>query len=247
MSSSAPIEIDKFRSRVEKYIRMVENALLKIKVESKDNHVKNILELAKTYLQDSKYYLGKNDLVTALATISYAEGLIDALARMGFVKVEWEKPRSKKVVVAGTFDIVHPGHIEFLNIAAKYGDLYVIVARDSNVPRDKGREPVFPEDSRRFIVESLKPVKKAVLGDEKDYLKPIIDIKPDIIVLGPDQKVCEEQLKRELAKRGLGDVEIIRVKERVNELKPSSSTQVILNIIKKFCYTNKHGSEKYSL
>jgi len=242
LSSTESIRYDEFRSRVEKYVRMVEDALSNIKVKSEEKRVKEVINLAEAYLKDSKYYLGKNDLATALATISYAEGLIDSLGRLGFVEVEWRKVKPKKVVVAGTFDIIHPGHIEFLSKAAEYGELYVIVARDVNIPKDKGREPIFPEESRRLIVDSLKPVKKAVLGDEKDYLKPILEIKPDVVVLGPDQRVDEKRLKEELRARGLSNVEVVRVRERVSSFKPSSSTQVILDVIKRFCYREEDSS-----
>jgi len=125
--------------------------------------------------------------------------------------------REKIVVTAGTFDILHPGHYYTLRYAKSLGDkLIVIVARDETVEKIKGRKPIIPEEQRRFMVETLKPVDKAILGSLNNMLEPILDIKPDIIVLGPDQRTYDvEQLKEELKRYNL-DVEVVRCKEYVN-------------------------------
>ncbi len=92
----------------------------------------------------------------------------------------------RRVVATGTFDIIHPGHITFLREAKKLGDeLIVIVAREKNV-RHKPK-PVVPEEQRRKVVEAIKYVDKAILGDEEDMFRPIMELKPDVIVLGHDQ------------------------------------------------------------
>jgi FAD synthetase len=80
------------------------------------------------------------------------------------------------------------------------------------------------ETDRLAVVNSLKPVYRAVLGDVADYLRPLLEIRPDIVLLGPDQQVDEKQLAKELEKRGLSSVEILRIKERVNGY---SSSQII--------------------
>jgi len=233
---------EELRSRVELYVSAVEDALRQIEKQKDclNKKEKELVHLATLYLEDTRYYLGKNDVATALATISYAEGLLDALARLGRVRIEWKREKRKKVLAAGTFDILHPGHIAILSEASKHGNLYVIVSRDDNARKSKGRDPIFPEESRLLIVNSLKPVKKAVLGDKSDILKPIVEIKPDIIFLGPDQMVDENWLLKELEKRGLKNVKVIRMKERIATYKPNSSSQVILDIIRKFCYEDKN-------
>jgi FAD synthetase len=122
----------------------------------------------------------------------------------------------KKIATFGVFDIVHTGHVKFLKKCkrlAKDSELIVVIARDSTVLKEKGRKPVIPEEQRRYIVESLKPVDKAILGNEgEDKLKIVEKIKPDIIVLGYDQPWDEEELKRKLEKRGL-KIRIIRLKK----------------------------------
>jgi len=118
-----------------------------------------------------------------------------------------------KVLVAGTFDILHPGHIYLLNEASKYGDVHVIVARDSNVRRIKGRKTVFDENERKLMVENLKMVKKAYLGDPDDLFKKVEAIKPDIIFLGPDQD--DGWIKERMKEMGM-NIEIVQLEKRLN-------------------------------
>jgi len=117
-----------------------------------------------------------------------------------------------RVMATGVFDILHPGHVFFLQEAKKLGDeLVVVVARDSTVERLK-HKPVMNEEIRRFMVESLKPVDRAVLGHEDDMYKTVEEVKPDIIVLGYDQKFSEEEIEEECKKRGL-KVKVVRLKK----------------------------------
>jgi len=115
-----------------------------------------------------------------------------------------------RVMATGVFDILHPGHVMFLREAKKLGDeLYVVVARDSTAEKLK-HKPIMDEEMRRFMVESLKPVDRAVIGYEDDMYRIVEEIKPDIIVLGYDQKFSENEIEEECAKRGL-KVKVIRL------------------------------------
>jgi len=140
-----------------------------------------------------------------------------------------------RVLVAGTFDIIHEGHIKMLweakKLAGKNGELVVVVARDDNVKRFKGRDPVLRESSRVYIVKNLKPVDRAFLG-EKDPLESVLKIRPDIIVLGYDQWADENWLREELRKRGL-DVKVLRL-PRFGD---SSTSSIIERVLKQFCLT----------
>ncbi len=134
----------------------------------------------------------------------------------------------KRVVATGTFDIIHPGHITFLEEAKKLGDeLIVIVAREKNVKHKP--KPVIPEEQRRKVVEALKPVDKAILGDRDDIFKPIMELKPDVIVLGYDQHFNESWLENELMKRGL-NCRVVRIEKRV-ECELCSSAKIIERIL----------------
>ncbi len=137
----------------------------------------------------------------------------------------------KRVVATGTFDIIHPGHITFLREAKKLGDeLVVIVAREKNV-RHKPK-PVVPEEQRRKVVEAIKYVDKAILGDREDIFKPIMELKPDVIVLGHDQHFNEEWLEEELKKRGLS-CEVVRIKVK-EECEFCSSHKIIERVLERY-------------
>jgi FAD synthetase len=125
----------------------------------------------------------------------------------------------KKIATFGVFDIIHPGHVKFLEKCKsliKNSELIVVIARDSTVMQEKGRKPIMSEEQRKYIVQYLKPVDRTILGSEgSDKLKIVEKIKPDIIVLGYDQTWDEKNLKRELIKRGLR-TQVIRLKKQEN-------------------------------
>ena len=112
---------------------------------------------------------------------------------------------------AGTFDMIHPGHLYYLSEAKKYGEkLVVVVARDDTSKDFKGEEPSHNEKERLEAVRMLKIVDEAVLGRHGSIFDIIEEIKPDVICLGYDQKVQKEQLEEELKKRDI-KAEVIRV------------------------------------
>lgn len=127
----------------------------------------------------------------------------------------------KKVMAQGVFDILHPGHLHYFRESKDLGDeLVVIIARDSRVKEKKGL--YFNEDERREMVESLKPVDKALLGSEGDIYSTVREIDPDVITLGYDQKHDEEEV-REMAENATGhEVKV----ERISGLENYSSSNI---------------------
>ena len=120
--------------------------------------------------------------------------------------------KRKKVLVmaTGVFDILHTGHLYFLNQARDLGDeLVVVVARDLTAKRRK-REPIVPEHLRLEMIKGLKPVDKAFLGGTEDYYRIVEVLKPAIIALGYDQDHNADKIEKELAKRGL-KVKVVRL------------------------------------
>jgi cytidyltransferase-like protein len=138
------------------------------------------------------------------------------------------KGRSKLgvVLVGGVYDILHLGHLAALAEAKTHGDLLVVVvATDTTVETLKGRRPVFPEEDRRALVESLKPVDAAILGYEDvgmGYEQVIDDVKPDIIALGYDQDSVARTVTELVERRGL-NVRIVRLTKFDREKYLSSS------------------------
>ena len=119
------------------------------------------------------------------------------------------------VLASGVFDLLHYGHIRFLEEAKRQGGpgarLVVIVARDTTVERMKGRAPVIPEDQRRALVEALEAVDEALLGYEEMDLAAVIEkIRPDVIAVGYDQDDIERETRRIVEERGLG-LRVVRI------------------------------------
>src|SRR5512135_3244318 len=95
-----------------------------------------------------------------------------------------------KALAFGTFDGLHPGHRHYLDEAAKYGDLTVVVGRDANVEKIKGRRPLHDEQAR---LQALREAGyHAVLGSATDRYAVFSEVRPDIICLGYDQPASEE-------------------------------------------------------
>lgn len=92
-------------------------------------------------------------------------------------------------MVFGTFDWFHPGHRFLLLEAEKIGKVIVIVARDKNVKRIKGRLPDQPEKVRQAVIEQAFPNVTVILGDSEDFLAPIRAHSPNLLLLGYDQKL----------------------------------------------------------
>ena len=109
---------------------------------------------------------------------------------------------TRTVIAQGTFDVLHPGHVHYLEDAAAMGDeLHVIVARRENVTHK--RPPVLPDRQRRDMVAALEAVDEAHVGHPSDIFVPIEEIRPDVIVLGYDQHHDEDDLRDVLAARGI--------------------------------------------
>ncbi|OGY23908.1 MAG: hypothetical protein A2Y57_03070 [Candidatus Woykebacteria bacterium RBG_13_40_7b] len=120
----------------------------------------------------------------------------------------------KKVMIFGTFDGLHLGHLNFFEQAKSHGDfLIVVVARDFWSEKIKEKKPHFAERSRVAQVTAKKIVDRAVLGSPTfDYISIIKQENPDVICLGYDQKHDETDLKAELAKESLSHVKVVRLK-----------------------------------
>lgn len=97
----------------------------------------------------------------------------------------------------GTFDNLHLGHLSYLRQGKQKGHkLIVVVARNNNVKKIKGKFPQQDEKLRLDNIKNINFVTEAVLGDKRDFFKVIKKYKPDIICLGYDQKIDLKKLKR---------------------------------------------------
>lgn len=118
----------------------------------------------------------------------------------------------KTVMAQGTFDVLHPGHLHYLQeSAAKADELVVVVARDSRIG-DKGL--AFDEDERRELLDALEVVDRALLGSEGDIYSTVEKVDPDIITLGYDQEHDESKVKKMAEKATGHEVEVRRIEGR---------------------------------
>lgn len=109
---------------------------------------------------------------------------------------------NKKIVFTnGCFDIIHKGHIKYLQQAKKLGDILIIgLNSDSSVKRLKGAgRPIKEEDERALILSSMEFIDYVVTFDEDTPYETIKKIKPDILVKGGDYDI-ENIVGREFAK-----------------------------------------------
>jgi len=118
-----------------------------------------------------------------------------------------------KVMAVGVFDLLHAGHLHYLEQAKSLGDyLTVVVAHDDTV-RIRKHEPVTNHDLRRRMVEGLKPVDEAIIGNSPDVsifeILPVVV--PDIIALGYDQEHAEDSIRIKLQELGYDDIHVTRV------------------------------------
>jgi cytidyltransferase-like protein len=96
---------------------------------------------------------------------------------------------AKKIFVSGCFDLLHSGHVAFLEEAATYGDVYVAIGSDKTVYELKGRAPVNSEQERQYMLQSLACVKKAVVSPGTgmmDFKEAFLEIQPDVFIVNED-------------------------------------------------------------
>ena len=140
------------------------------------------------------------------------------------------KAENKKVVFSnGCFDILHAGHVDYLNKAKLYGDVLIVALNsDDSVKRLKGsKRPIVKEDERAFVIANLKSVDYVTFFEEDTPAKIIDDLIPDILVKGSDWKI-ENIVGRETVEKNGGKV------ERVEFVNFQSTSNIIDTIIKKF-------------
>lgn len=119
--------------------------------------------------------------------------------------------KQTRIIVFGTFDMVHPGHRNFFKqaraLAGKFAPgsrpyLIVSLARQKNVKKIKGKTPQASEVKRLAAIKALPEVDKAMLGALGDHLPHIVKEKPDIVALGYDQKAYTHGLRINLKRAG---------------------------------------------
>lgn len=145
--------------------------------------------------------------------------------------VEKLKKEKKKIVLAnGCFDILHVGHVRYLEEAKKLGDILIVaINSDESVRKIKGeKRPIVPGKERAEIISALKVVDFVIIFDELDVRKLLLELKPHIQVKGTDY--TEESVpERDVVLSYGGSVKI------TGDSKNHSSKDIISTILEKFC------------
>ena len=136
-----------------------------------------------------------------------------------------------RVMAVGVFDLLHAGHLHYLEQAKALGDhLTVVVAHDDTV-RKRKHEPVTGMELRQRMVAGLKPVDEALIGSPPT--QPIFDIletvNPNIIALGYDQEHAETWIRNELDSRGHTEISVVRVEGLSDDL--DGTRKIIARVI----------------
>jgi cytidyltransferase-like protein len=98
-------------------------------------------------------------------------------------------PNARRVIVTGSFDWLHSGHVEFFREAASFGELYVVVGSDRNVRLLKGgNHPLRGQDERRYMVQAIRAVHRALISSGSGWM----DAEPEIASIHPHTYVVNE-------------------------------------------------------
>lgn len=103
----------------------------------------------------------------------------------------WKNEGESVIFTNGCFDLLHPGHIDYLAKAASLGDKFIIgLNSDDSVQRLKGKtRPIQDEKARAFILSALGFVDAVVFFNEDTPFELISELKPDVLVKGADYKI----------------------------------------------------------
>ena len=144
--------------------------------------------------------------------------------------IQWKRKGRKIVFTNGCFDILHAGHVDYLEKAKKLGDILVVgLNSDLSISRIKGnKRPILEEDLRKKVLEGLKSVDLVVIFNEDTPERLIKEIKPDVLVKGGDWNI-ESIVGADFVKSYGGEVKTIDFKYDI------STTKIIERILDRYC------------
>ncbi|WP_457568119.1 D-glycero-beta-D-manno-heptose 1-phosphate adenylyltransferase [Desulfurobacterium sp.] len=147
--------------------------------------------------------------------------------------VRKEKQKGKKIVFTnGCFDIIHAGHVDYLEKAKSFGDILIVgVNSDISIRKIKGsKRPIIPQSYRVRVLKGLKAVNGIIIFDDETPVNIIKAIKPDVLVKGADWPI-EKIAGKEYA----GEVKRIKFIYDI-------STSKIIETILKIYECNRQGN-----
>ena len=133
-----------------------------------------------------------------------------------------------KVFVSGGAGVIGTALVNLLmKEGAKMGEVYVIVARDETIKKYKKKLPIIPENQRLEVIRAIKYVTYATLGNpNNDYVKKAISLKPDLILLGSNQRISIENLRKDLQTHNAGHIKVARLELLYDKYELNSSSKI---------------------
>jgi len=155
---------------------------------------------------------------------------IVSLKKLKLIVNKLKKENKKIVTTNGVFDLLHVGHVRYLERARKLGDVLIVgVNSDSSVKTNKGdKRPINNEKSRLIVLAGIESVDYVFLFNEKDPRKWLSELRPDVHVKAGDYKLGQI-VEREAVEKSGGMVVIERMEK-------GYSTTALIN---KICNTHK--------
>jgi rfaE bifunctional protein nucleotidyltransferase chain/domain len=152
---------------------------------------------------------------------------LDSLVK---VRARLRRQGRRIVLTNGCFDLLHPGHIEYLAAAKRLGDVLVVALNgDRSVRALKGRgRPILPEKARAELLAALAVVDYVVIFQTKRAIRLMAALRPDVYVKGGDYRLETLDAQERAALAACG------TRIRLVKLKPGYSTTTIVRKIKRF-------------
>jgi rfaE bifunctional protein nucleotidyltransferase chain/domain len=157
-------------------------------------------------------------------------GRILSLSQLGRIRTRLKRENKRVVFTNGTFDILHRGHVEYLEKARRLGDILIVgLNSDRSIRRIKGKgRPINPGADRASVLSALRCVDYVCFFGEDTPLRIISRLKPDVLVKGADW-AGRDIVGKDVVERNGGAVRRIR-------LTPGrSSTGIIQRVLSRYC------------
>jgi rfaE bifunctional protein nucleotidyltransferase chain/domain len=144
---------------------------------------------------------------------------------------KFRKERKIVVLTGGCFDVIHLGHIKFLDAAKKTGNiLFVMIESDENVRKIKGeKRPIHSQDERAQVLQGIRfvdyVIKIPYFSENADYDKLVIRLNPTIIAITKGSSAIEHTKRQ----AGIIDAKVLEVIGHIPEHSTSKIAQIILD------------------
>ncbi len=148
---------------------------------------------------------------------------------------QWKKDGKKIVFTNGVFDILHVGHVTYLQQAKSLGDVLIVGLNDDDSVRklNKGPErPINDEQSRKKVLEALRAVDGVVIFKQETPLELIQHIQPDVLVKGGDYDPHQTDPSHKQYMVGSKEVRSWGGSVQVIDFIPGFSTTSVVNKLK---------------